>query len=226
MGGTSSISGQVLGSEFSFAEQEITEVIISSGNTVEHGDYWVLNTESTAAYYYIWYDNPTWTSNGDPGLNGRIGVPVTYNYSDSNTEIATNTADAINAATTAFDIEILNDILRITAVVAGDVPDADKITSPFEINIENQGKNNVSLSQSPVIDEKVYIKYGTSTFSNDDVRTTENGQFHFTGLTKGRYEVFVFTKDTLTDQLSTISQQITISDKKADFSLDNFEIMH
>ena len=78
-GGTSIISGTLIGQNHSSSKSEVTEVIITNGLEVEHGDYWLLNSPSTNNYFYIWYDNPTWVSNGDPTLNGRTGIPITCN---------------------------------------------------------------------------------------------------------------------------------------------------
>ena len=119
------------------------------------------------------------------------------------------------ASTTAFDVELLNDILRITTIKAGDTPDADKITSPFEINIEQQGKDRRMYEQLDAIDEKVYIIYGENGQYNDVVRTGAEGKFEFTNLTKGNYEVYVFSEDTITDALNMVQINTEISSNKS-----------
>lgn len=223
-GGTSSIQGQIVGSDYSEPRSEITEVIVTNGNELEHGEYWILNSTSTSSYYYVWYNNPSWVSNGDPQLNGRTGIEVSFNYSDSNTDIAQNTLDALNNNTQEFDIELLNDILRISTKTVGEVPDADKVSSPFEVNIAQQGRDSESTEQIPLIDEKIYISYGDNELYDDEIRTGENGKFSFNGLSKGSYKVFCFSLNTADNSLSKIDTTIEITANKSVYDAGVFEI--
>lgn len=223
-GGTSSISGEVLSTDHDFARQEITSVYISNGNTVEHGDYWLLNHPNAGLYFYIWYDNPTWITNGDPSLQGRTGIQVVFNYSDSNLDIAQNTKAAIEAATTAFSIEQTNDILTITSLEAGDSPDAESVTSPFSIDIAQQGQDEVWGTESAQQNEKVYIIYGSGDSHDDIEQTSLNGKFQFTNLRKGTYSVYVFSKDTVAGGSIAIEQQIEITENGTNYNLDPFQI--
>jgi len=225
-GGTSIIKGQLKGQNHSSAKAEVTEVIITNGNSVEHGDYWLLNTPSTTNYFYVWYDNPTWVSNGDPNLAGRTGIKVTFNYSDSNIEIATNTANAIIAATNAFSISILNDILVIKNNTTGDTPDADKMTSPFELNIDVQGQNNTLDVMGDLVGEKVYITYGNVEVWSDNVSTGPNGTFQFTNLTKGNYTISVETKDTITGLSTFMDYPTEISKNKSIVDLGDLNVVY
>lgn len=224
-GGTSSIQGQITGSEFSQPRQEITEVIVTSGDQVEHGDYWILNSSNTSNYYYIWYNNPTWVSNGDPQLNGRTGIEVGFNYSDSNTDIAQNTFTAIDAIAQGIEIVILNDILTITTTQSGNVPDADKVSSPFELNVSQQGRDIELTASSGLVDEKVYISYGDNELYDDEIRTGEKGRFSFNGLNKGSYTVFTFTTDTVTYLENKLSTIVEITDKKSIVDAGIFNII-
>lgn len=225
-GGTSIIKGQLKGQDHSSSKAEVTEVIITNGNSVEHGDYWLLNTPSTNNYFYVWYDNPTWVSNGNPNLAGRTGIKVTFNYSDSNTDIATNTANAITAVTNEFSISILNDILIITNTSLGDTPDADKMTSPFEISTDVQGQNNTLAEMNDLVGEKVYISYGDVEVWSDNVSTGPNGAFQYTNLTKGNYTVSVETKDTLTGLSIFIDYPTEISKNKSVVDLGELNVIY
>lgn len=225
-GGSSSITGEVLAVDHDLAINEITEVILTDGGVVEHGDYWVLNSPSTTQYYYIWYDNPTWITNGDPMLSGRTGIAVTFNYTDSNLDIANNTAAAISGTTTAFDIQITSDILTITNLIAGECPDADDVTSPFSIQIDKQGKDKVLSAAVPLKNEEVYIIYGTNELQSDDVQTDPNGKFQFTGLTTGNYTLYVSGKDTVNGGSIITEMDVQITEKKSVIDAGTFTVVY
>ncbi|MBK6527814.1 MAG: hypothetical protein IPO32_09370 [Crocinitomicaceae bacterium] len=197
-GGTSSIEGTVTGREFEPARAEITEVIFTAGSELEHGDYWILNTPIGGTYYYIWYDNPTWISDGDPYLEGRTGIAVEFNYSDSNIDIATNTSTALSSiAGSDFSISLQNDVMILTNKKSGYVPDANKVTTNFELNIGDQGQDEYYGSESPLSDIEVYILYGDDTVYGDQTRTGGDGEYRFTNLVKGTYSVYVVSQDTV-----------------------------
>ena len=196
-GGTSIIEGQLMAQNHTTAKPEIFEITFTNGSSVEHGDYWLINSPSTNSYYYVWYNNPTWVTNGNPNLTNRIGIEVGFNYSDSNIDIATNTKNAILNKTNLFTIQQLSDILKVTCVQTGDTPDATDFTTPFDINIEQQGQNNNLDNAKPLVGERVYIIYGNNSSFNDNVTSGPNGKFKFKYLTKGDYTLQVYTKDTI-----------------------------
>lgn len=209
-GGTSSITGYIKGQDHQSAEAEITEIIFTAGSEIEHGEYWILNTPIGGTQYYVWYDNPAWITNGDPQLAGRTGIPVSFNYSDSNVEIATNTADALNGVLAVdFSSQLNNDVLILTNKILGYVPDANNMISPFEFNIAEQGSD-VTLSVStPLVDEHVYLVYGTNTTYGESVKTGGDGEYRFNNLKKGNYTVYVVSKDT-TIENGTIKESVAI----------------
>jgi hypothetical protein len=210
-GGTSTIRGTVWGRSYNAAQKEITEIIVSPGSQLEHGDFWVINAPLGGTFYYIWYDNPTWVSNGDPQLEGRTGIGVSFNYSDSNLEIAQNTADALSAyAGGDFMVVLENDVITLTNRVAGNVPDANNMSTPFEINIGNQGEDQVIANAAPLADAKVYIVYGDAAGYGDQVRTGGDGDYTFSNLVKGDYTIYVVSEDTLNPG-TTIKTTTTVS---------------
>jgi hypothetical protein len=225
-GGTSSIQGAVLGADHDFAQNEITSVTFTNGSSVEHGDYWLLNSPNLSAYFYIWYDNPTWITNGDPGLQGRVGIAVTFNYSDSNLDIANNTMTEILNTTPVFNLQLSNDILSISNTILGDCPDAEDVTSPFSIDVSQQGKDAVLSSESAMIGEKVYIKYGDSEIQNDIEQTSADGRFQFTGLQKGIYKIYTFTKDTINGGNTTTELELEVTSNGEVYTLDDFHILY
>lgn len=196
-GGTSSITGYIKGQDHQSAEAEITEIIFTAGSEVEHGDYWILNSPNGNTNYYVWYDNPTWITNGDPLLAGRTGIPVPFNYSDSNLEIATNTTVALNGVLSAdFTSQLNNDVLILSNKISGYVPDANNMTSPFEFNIAEQGSDVTLAVSTPLVDEYVYLVYGTNTTYGESIKTGGDGEYRFDNLKKGNYTVYVVSKDT------------------------------
>jgi len=227
-GGTSSIKGTITGRNFEPAENEITEIIVSPGSELEHGDYFIINAPIGGILFYVWYDNPTWITDGDPGLSGRTGIPVEFNYSDSNTDIATNTADSIVLyAGWDFDVAVQNDIITLTNKTTGNVADANNMTTVFEINIANQGEDEILGSAFPAVNEKVYVVYGNATNYGDEVQTGGDGDFSFTYLKKGNYSIYVVSQDTLSPS-ATIknSVSVTVDKNKSEVSGVDLEVIH
>lgn len=209
-GGTSSISGNVMGQILTgnnggSAEQEVTTIICTHANGVDgsildNSDYFLLNTPNGGTNYYVWYENTNWPGQ-DPGLSGRTAIKVTYSNSESNVTIATNTAAAISANASAdFTVSQNGDILTITNVVTGEVTDADEVNTPFIVDVANQGQSATggtgSYIEAPIADERVYLIYGDEDTYSESVRTDENGNYQFKGLTKGKYRVFAFSINT------------------------------
>jgi hypothetical protein len=217
-GGTSTIRGKVMGKEYNEAKNEITEIICSPGSEVEHGDFFILNAPADQELFYVWYNNPTWVSDGDPALAGRTGIEVSFNYSDSNIDIATNTANAIIANTgLTFELSVQNDILIVTNKSAGNVADANNMSTPFEINIAQQGENEFYGSEMPLADARVYIVYGENNYYGDDMITGGDGEYAFSNLVKGDYTLYVVSKDS-TNAASTIKSSVnaTITENKSE----------
>lgn len=215
-GGTSAIRGQLTGQDFSFGEKEITTVSFTTGATLEHGDYWLLNSTDNSKLYYIYYTNPNWISSADPQLQGRIGIAVSFNYSDSNIDLAQRTMDSISQiADLPFSLSLTQDILTITSNSNGEVVDADDYSTPFTIDISNQGSPNSIGESFGRGGERVYIIYGQNEYASNSVRTDENGLFSFEGLQKGSYTIYSLSEDTLQNgKFNRVSKTIQITDKK------------
>ncbi len=235
-GGTSSIKGTLTGRIYtgnsgSTAESEVTQITLPDGSDISDGEYILLNTPNNGTYYYVWFK---WDNGAapDPGLSGRTGIQVTFNFSQSNTTLAANVASAIQSiASTDFDVTVSNDIITITNTTTGDVPDADELTSNVLIDIANQGKSNVggtsTYTEGPIVDERVYIVYGDDAFYSEDVRTDAQGNYQFKGLNRGDYRIFAYTQDTLNPSagLKEVSVSATISEKKEVVQASNLFII-
>ena len=228
-GGTSSITGSVKGQYIlgssSEARSEITEITIThadgvDGSILDNSDYFLLNTPNGGTYYYVWYENTNFPGQ-DPSLAGRTGIKVTYSNSESNVLIATNTATAIQSIAGAdFEVTRVADIVTVTNLATGEVPDAEEVNTPFIVDVAIQGKSAVSSStlsaEGPIADERVFLIYGDEDFYSESVRTDENGRYQFTGLTRGDYRVYTFSVDvnSPTGQLMRTEVSGTITAKK------------
>ncbi|NRA12090.1 MAG: hypothetical protein HRT57_09075 [Crocinitomicaceae bacterium] len=224
-GGTSSVTGTVQGRTYSSsggesAEQEITQAILPEGSAISDGDYILLNTPNGGTLYYVWFK---WV-NGvqpDPGLSGRTGIQVDFDFSESNTMVATSMLAALNANASAdFTFSVNNDIITITNIATGEVADADELSSNILIDIQNQGggatAGSSSFTEEPMVDERVYLIYGGEGFYSESVRTDADGNYQFTGLNRGNYTIYAFTEDTLNlgGTLTQVETTVNIAEKK------------
>lgn len=236
-GGTSSITGQVSGrmysgSNGSSAEAEITSITIPDGASIDDGDYILLNTPAGGTNYYVWFH---W-NNGvapDPGLQGRTGITVTYDFTETNLEVAANVAAAIQSGGAAdFTVSLDNDIITVTNLTMGEVTDADELSSALLVDVSNQGKGGVAGSSGyvdgPIADERVYLIYGDDDFYSESVRTDAEGRYQFTGLNRGDYKVYVFSEDTASAPglLKEVSTNVSIADKKEVVQATSLFVIH
>jgi hypothetical protein len=226
-GGKAIIRGCVVGADYSSGTQEITEVMVTQGGDIEHGDYWILNNATSETFYYIWYNNPTWISDGDPHLSGRTGIKVDFNYSDSNTDIAEKTVAAMQTVigdqyTLSADIDIIKLISSHTA----EISDADKGITNFNIDVLKQGKNNTTGSVSPVINQTVYLVYGDGSYFNETTVTGADGYFSFYGLNKGDYKVYTMSKNSETGTYEPIYRTININKRKSITETDKISVVY
>lgn len=227
-GGTSAIRGTVKGSSFKAGKHEVLQIICTTGAELEHGDYWLLNTGDPTKQYYIYYTNPTWISNADPQLQGRIGIMVSFNYSDSNTDIANNTLAAITSTSgIPFTAGVTNDLITITDQSLMDVPDSDNGTTSFAMDVATQGEAEESTSNVPMANERVYIIYGKNAYASEDTRTDEQGKFSFEGLQKGNYKIYVLSKDPSIDDIyNRIQEEVTINADQEIINTSTFNILY
>jgi len=227
-GGTSAIRGQLTGQDYSFGDKEITTISFTSGATIEHGDYWLLNSTDNSKLYYIYYTNPNWISSADPQLQGRTGIAVSFNYSDNNLEIAQQTLASIQQLSgLPFSLSLSQDILTISESTNGEVVDANDYSTPFTVDVSNQGTPNTLGQSFGRGDERIYIIYGQNAHSSNSVRTDENGMFSFEGLQKGNYTIYALSEDTLQNgKFNKISKTVQITDKKQLVDAGDFHVYY
>jgi len=227
-GGTSAIRGQLTGQDYSFGDKEITTISFTSGATIEHGDYWLLNSTDNSKLYYIYYTNPNWISSADPQLQGRTGIAVSFNYSDNNLEIAQQTLASIQQLSgLPFSLSLSQDILTISESTNGEVVDANDYSTPFTVDVSNQGTPNTLGQSFGRGDERIYIIYGQNAHSSNSVRTDENGMFSFEGLQKGNYTIYALSEDTLQNgKFNKVSKTVQITDKKQLVDAGDFHVYY
>lgn len=227
-GGTSSMQGTIFSTNHEYARSEETEVFFTNGLEIEHGEYWILNNPVGHEQYYVYYDNPTWISEADPGLSGRMGIKVDFDYSDSNEEVAQATFDALTeAASDDFSFELNVDVIQIVNLNNGPCTDADEVSSPFEFNVIRQGRGEELGEALPAVDERVFLIYGDDEVHSETSRTGGDGQFRFSYLTEGNYTVYVMSKDTASGVGSIqMIEEVSISGKKESVEIPTIIILN
>ncbi|MBM3916321.1 MAG: carboxypeptidase regulatory-like domain-containing protein [Sphingomonadales bacterium] len=227
-GGTSAIRGKIMGQEFKPGEVEIQQLIFTGGNQIEHGDYFLLNKVSNNDNYYIYFKNPNWVSVADPGLDGRIGLEVIFNYSDSNLDIAQAVKNKLTTVNPLnFTMSLNQDLLTMVYKQVGDIPDLDNGNTNFATDVVNQGSANfLSTALVPMAEKRVYICYGDDTHPSDDVRTNSNGEFIFENLQVGNYKVYVIGDQANSSNIpEEVSQNVLIEVKESIKDIGTLQII-
>jgi hypothetical protein len=103
------------------------------------GKYFFLFSNTTE--YYVWYNvggqgNPIF--NPANGLSGKTGIEVNVLSGDSNSQVASKTATAINGVAD-FDARPFVNYVSVDTVIDGDVTDATDGNTGFTISIDRQG---------------------------------------------------------------------------------------
>ena len=226
-GGTSAIRGSLAGVNFTSGESEIIEITVKSGSAIEHGDYWLFNSPSGENLYYVWYKNQNWVSNGNPFLQGRTGISVDFNYSDSNTEIAYKTATAISLPLQGeYNVNLNHDIISLTSSSHSAITDADNGTTNFNVDISNQGKPDVTGTETAIADERIFLIYGDGTIFNETVRTGANGIYTFEKLQVGKYKVYALTENQITGEKTPVYLSVEITENGTITEIGQLTISH
>lgn len=214
-GGNSTIKGTVTGQNFSAGELEKQQITFTNGAQLEHGDYFLLNQVKDGNNYYIYFKNPNWVSTADPMLQGRTGLEVSFNYSDSNVEIAQAVKSKLAAlGVLEFTMALSNDILTLIYKSRKDVPDPDNGTTNFAIDIANQGSADfLSPTVLYMAEKHVYLCYGANTVPDEDIKTNNFGAFEFTNLQVGTYKIYTISDNPpYIDEHKEIAKTIEITE--------------
>jgi hypothetical protein len=217
-GGTSAITGSVTGQDFKQGENELQHITFTSGSQLEHGDYFLLNDLTSGTNYYIYFSNPTWISSANPNLQGRTGLQVVFNYSNSNVSIAQSVKVKLESlGVLNANLSLQQDILTLSWKSRKNVVDPDNGTTNFAVDVSNQGE--ADFLQTGVLnmaEKRVYLCYGDNNYPSEDVRTNQLGEFFFPDLQKGTYKVYVISMDPPYEEMhKEVAKTITISEDKS-----------
>jgi hypothetical protein len=226
-GGTSSITGTVSGINESYGQYESIEITVTPGSILEHGDYFIVN-QLSGDNYYFYFDNPVWVTSADPELLGRTGVQIDFSYDETNFEIAEKVDSVLTANLgDAFSIATNGDIITLTAVEMGNIPDPDDVTTSFLVDVSNQGEVGYIGAETPMTDTRVYLCYGENELFDVSTKTGANGAFAFRNLQIGKYSVYVLSKDSATQEYTIpVRQEIEITADGSVVEVGNFFIEH
>jgi hypothetical protein len=89
------------------------------------------------------------------------------------------------------------------------------------------GSFTIKNGEYAAYDEDVYIIYGDDVDYSDKTKSNYNGEFEFKYLRKGKYKIYVYSKDkTLTSPSGEVSiiQEVEITEKKQVFTIDKITI--
>jgi hypothetical protein len=84
------------------------------------------------------------------------------------------------------------------------------------------------LDEHYAMEQRVYIMYGDDEIYSDEMRTNFDGSFKFDYLTKGKYTIFVYSKDstfTVPGGKEPLFIEFEITDKKEAVDLDVITIL-
>jgi hypothetical protein len=145
-----------LGTDFNLANQgtfhvidsgeklkEITELTMSTGTTINSGEYALINSVDDATEYYLWYNVDL--AGGDPMPVGKTPIQVSILSIDNASTVATKTATAINTVASADFVAVASgNMVTVTNVAFGPATDADNIdiSGDFEVEVVQQGRRN------------------------------------------------------------------------------------
>ena len=145
-----------LGSDFDISNQgsfhvidsgeklkQVTELTMSKGNTMNSGEYALINSTDDAVEYYLWYNIDT--AGGDPAPLGKSPIEIQVLSIDTAATIATKTANEINTNFSADFVAVANgNIVTITNTIEGPCVSASNvdISGDFEVEILQEGRRN------------------------------------------------------------------------------------
>jgi hypothetical protein len=222
-GGKATVSGNVEGIHVKEGKSEVIEITVTPGLLVEHGDYFIFN-QLSGDNLYFWYNNPAWVSDGDPHLQGRTGVQVNFNYDDSNLQMAQGLANTMQSVLgNAFTVEVNGDILIVTSNSWGDIVDPSDMTTPFVVDVSQQGELGIAGTVSPITDTRVYLIYGDGNVFDEVTSTGADGYFAFHQLRRGDYQVYVMSLDSNYNEVPVL-KSVTITDKKETVDAGTFSV--
>ena len=222
-GGNSQISGHVDIIDHVSERAEITHVTLVTGDDLKDDEYILLNTPAGKPNYYVWFSN---SGGGDPNFSDRIAIPVDFSGGQDASAIARNVENALkDEASESFNVTRDGDILIIVNIDEGEVTDGSNGSTPIDIDVKVQGKNSQVFSARDAANVEVYLVYGDDAIYSKDFTTDPSGNYLFTGLTKGDYTIFVYTKDTIENITKPIETTVEIAKNESNVTANNLLVI-
>jgi hypothetical protein len=101
-----------------------------------------------------------------------------------------------------------------------------KVEKEYRIVLSNAATYQYTVDAA---DEEIYIIYGDNVSPDDKVMTNFEGEFEFKNLRKGKYTIYVYSKDNsgiagVDIERMVVKQEIEISDKGEDIEASSMTI--
>lgn len=112
-------------------QPQVSQITTAAASTLTTGDYFFLNSAANTTHYYVWYNIDA--GGGDPSLSGKVGIEVDVAGADTDAQVATATAAAIDALT-AFTAAAVTNVVTITVAASGltdETMDSDAAPTAF-----------------------------------------------------------------------------------------------
>lgn len=97
-------------------QTQVTNIVTAAASTLTTGDYFLLNGPGNEINYYVWFNKAG--GGGNPLIPGRTGIEVDVGGGDTDAQVATAAASAIDALAD-FQASSTTNVLVITNARAG-----------------------------------------------------------------------------------------------------------
>jgi uncharacterized phage protein gp47/JayE len=123
--------------------KETTKLTMSTGPTLNSGEYALINSTDNTTQYYLWYNVDL--AGGDPAPVGKTPIEVQVLSIDTAATVATKTASKINTSFSSNFVAVASgNTVTITNATFGPANDAVNvdISGDFEVEVTQQGRRN------------------------------------------------------------------------------------
>ncbi len=131
-------------------QSQTSTVVTAAASTLTPtgaGDYFLLNGPNNLTNYYVWYNVDA--GNSDPTVSNRTGVPVAVAAGDTDAQVATATAAAIDALS-LFSAAAVTNTVTITANSAGVTDEIADFNTSFAFSTTKFGATAPATSVSTI----------------------------------------------------------------------------
>jgi len=119
-----------------YEQTQFTTIAGSLLNLVGEGSYFFLNSANDGKLYTPWYSNGVTT---DPNIPGRISIPIVFDGSETDAQIAEKSANKLSTFIADFSVVSSTNTFTVTNILSGYTTDATAETSGFTVSVLTQG---------------------------------------------------------------------------------------